>query len=96
MKEVALFFGDTNIEVANKLLEEITSIIDAGSFIPIKGVWRGTLEHSYMLILSEEEFQRCKEKIIRTLKKYEQEALFVLYIGEGYLLYTHAEEEVVV
>jgi len=96
MKELAIFIGDSNPEIANSMVKEIASTIGMGTIVPAQGVWNGEMEHSYMLITSEDEFNKHRGEIIKILKRYGQEALFLLYVGEGYLLYTHAEEEVVV
>ena len=101
MKELAIFIGDPNPEIANSMVKEIASTIGMGTIIPAQGVWKGNVEYSYMLITSEEEFKEKKEAIRKILQKYNQECAFILEVGVGYLFYTHtediqSEEEVVV
>ena len=101
MKEVAIFIGDSNPEIAYAMVKEIASTIGMRTIIPAQGVWRGNVEYSYMLITSEDDFKERKEAIRKILQKYNQECAFILEVGVGYLLYTHtediqSEEEVVV
>ena len=91
-KEIAIFFGDSNQGKANAMLEEVVSVIEGGSVLPIMGIWQGNKEHSFMLLLLEEEYIKKKDKILEIMKKYEQQGIFVLEMGLGYVEYV--EEEV--
>ena len=82
------------VGLEHAMVKEIASTIGMGTIIPAQGVWRGNMEYSYMLITSEDDFKERKEAIRKILQKYNQECVFILEVGVGYLLYTH--EEVVV
>jgi len=92
MKELAIFIGDSNPEIAKSMVKEISSIIGMGTIVPAQGVWNGEMEHSYMLITSEDEFNKHRGEIIKILRKYQQQALFVLPLGIGELIYAQEVE----